>query len=343
MTIKTRQLVFLLYLDRSGSTYLANLMNDFEDIAVSLEATLPDGIRKRPAVIKKPADISKVCEKLYQDHKFSSWRINRTELQEILSREEPPVAFDRLLPVLLSIYFKDKKSSSTIHIFKGSYTLRHAPKLKQMFPEAKIIFLARDPRAMYNSQKRSTKPISRKPMSRNPFTSALLWKKQIRAAKDLEKESWLYTLKYEDLIENKDAVLKELLNFLKSGDRRSERNTYSEEIPPYQRSLHTNITKAPLRNRINAWRDELDLTEVVVIEKLAAKEMISFGYLPEKLKTATGHTGKYIGCLIAHYIRSALGKAKILIFVCLSHLARPIVRRKRNIDRNGKQRSGMSL
>jgi hypothetical protein len=43
-----RQIVFLTYISRSGSTLLARMLDEYQDIGVTIEAVLPDGIKGGP-------------------------------------------------------------------------------------------------------------------------------------------------------------------------------------------------------------------------------------------------------------------------------------------------------
>ena len=271
------QIVFLTYLNRSGSTFLAKLLNEYSDIGVSLEARLPDGIFYGPLKLKKAQDIEKVLNRLYADEKFLAWNIDRNVLRKKLSNLKFPIKFNQFLNTLLQKYFK--KSDAKIFIYKCAHYIRYIETIKKLFPKAKFIFVLRDIRAIYNSQKNTLDSITKRPMVNNPIVVAVKFK---RIAKILRKNvncDWLYVIKYENLMGDKDYELNKILDFLGSNRMKKINNKgYSKRIPNLQKSLHKNIDLPPLVERINAWQDKLSKSEILAIQKIAGDALSKSGY-----------------------------------------------------------------
>ena len=59
------KIVFLTYISRSGSTYLAKLLDEYNDIGVTIESQIPDGIGWGRCNIKNSDDLEKYLKKLY--------------------------------------------------------------------------------------------------------------------------------------------------------------------------------------------------------------------------------------------------------------------------------------
>ena len=78
------QIVFLTYIPRSGSTYLAKLLDEYKDIGVTIEANIPDGIRNGKCKIENYNDFEEYLKRLYRDEKFNYWNIDKDRLKKIL-------------------------------------------------------------------------------------------------------------------------------------------------------------------------------------------------------------------------------------------------------------------
>jgi len=271
------QVVFLTYLNRSGSTFLAKLLNEYSDIGVSLEARLPDGIFYGPLKLNKPKDVGGFLDKLYADEKFLAWNISRDVIQEKLSKQQFPIRFNHLLNLLLEEYFK--ADGANIFVYKCAHYIKYIKIVRSFFPNAKFIFVLRDARAIYNSQKDTLDSIKGKPMVNNPIVVAVKFK---RIAKILRKNAncdWLYVIKYENLMGDKDYELNKILDFLGSNRmKKMDNKDYSKRIPNLQKSLHKNIDLPPLVERINAWQDKLSKSEILAIQKIAGDALSKSGY-----------------------------------------------------------------
>ena len=170
-----KQLVFLTYIPRSGSTFLSKLLDEYKEIAVSIEANIPDGFRNGKCFVKNDTELDEYLDRLYHDDKFKYWDIPRKDLKTILSQKEYPLKFSDILPVILSEYFKaeDKK----IWVLKVGYYINYVDQLKGLFPNSKFIFIIRDPRGIFNSQRTSMILNQNKPMARTIFHSFYLARK----------------------------------------------------------------------------------------------------------------------------------------------------------------------
>lgn len=284
--IKKEDLAFLSYIDRSGSTYLSKLLNEYRDVGVSIEAVFPDGILGIPVIIKSESQIDKALNKIYSDTKFQSWGIDRKKLTaEIKSLDEYPLGFNKLLPIFLKLYFETAKSNACIHIYKSSFIyLQRIKKVRQMFPESKFIFIIRDGRAIYNSQKKSLDSKKGKPFADNPFRTAKKFTRAEKIVKKYRSEKWFHLVKYEDLITDANTEIDKLLRFLGlSKFKKSDNKDYFKAIPKSQKSLHENLQYGPLRKRINAWKEELNKDEIYIFQNACSKALMNFNYSLEPM------------------------------------------------------------
>ena len=263
-------------MNRSGSTLLASLLDQYAEIGVSLEANIPDGIAHVPFELNKIEDIDRYLKTLYSDIKFRAWNIDQKILKERISSLTFPVGFPSLLQTVFKEYFKDTHPET--YIYKCSY-FKHMKVARKKFPHEKFIFLMRDVRAIYNSQKKSIDSVAGAPMSNNPVTTALSFKKVSSMLDRYIEDNNFYVLKYEDLVSNTDYELERILNFINvNSDKKDEFQDYWNKIASEQKHLHQNVMLLPIEERIHAWRDELSKQEIIALQYIAKDKLVKYGY-----------------------------------------------------------------
>jgi len=271
------QLVFLTYVSRSGSTLLARMLDEYAEVGVSLEARLPDGILYPAVPLRCPADAPPAMEVLYSDPKFRQWGIDREALRTALEQGPFPIRYDRLLRTVLATYFDGDPPQ--IVICKFGYYVEHVERVRAEIPGARFIFVMRDPRAVYNSQRRSLNSETGTPMSTNPLRVARRFVELERVVQACRDEPWFHLLRYEDLLQATEAELQRLVTFL--GLRSTAKAggpSYDERIPAAERHLHERVGGRAQQERIDAWSRELSTAEILTIERAAADAMARHGY-----------------------------------------------------------------
>lgn len=282
-----RDIVLLVYLNRSGSTYLANQLSAHPALAVAPEG---HGPIERLLLSQDGSDVDEIRLQLerdiLEDEKLSSWRIDRA-----VWNERSTNATDRLdLFYSLCESFADCHAplASTVAV-KGNFLreliLREGFDALQRDRTVRAIFLMRDPRAMFASQRRSISSRSGRPMQDNPLVAALRWREAAGIAQQLTAGAHGVTLRYEDLIQSQDETLTEVAAFLQidgeafgSSDGGAAR--LEGLIPDTQKHLHANIGKGPLAARISSWTSEITPSETRAIEAIAGGAMHGLGYEP---------------------------------------------------------------
>jgi len=187
------QIVFLTYIQRSGSTFLSKLLNEYKDIGVTIEARFPDGTKRGLLEIESPEKIAYALQELYSDEKFRLWNIDKEILRKRLLEIDFPISYDQVLKTIFKLYFKDSNPNVIIH--KASFSLEYTDHIKAIFNDSKFIFLIRDARAIYNSQKSSFNTKSLKPMSNNPIITAKRYKKTLTLLNHYKEVDWFFFYK----------------------------------------------------------------------------------------------------------------------------------------------------
>jgi hypothetical protein len=304
--IKT--LCFLTYIARSGSTLLAKELDKYRSIGVTIEEDIPDGLLEGEEVfIKNLYELDIYLDNLFSKPKFQFWNIDREKLRAELAKDEYPIDIGAILRKLYKFYFSDTKYEVGIHK-KGRYYLK-IDELLKYFPDAKFIHLKRDPRGLFNSQKKSRDSRTGKLMSNNVVAFALSYRKMYNIMKFYNKFDYLYSLRYEDLIDNFDKEMHEILDFLGVTNREKEDIRYYNKIPDPQKELHNNIQQPPLKERKSGWEKELSALEIAVLEACLKKEIRKEGYCFSRIKPGNiGQKVRFIERVSVFYLKYYLAK-----------------------------------
>ena len=271
-----QRLCFLTYLARSGSTLLASELDQYESIGVTLEENLPDGIKKgKPVKIKDSKALEDYLEEIYRDKKFQAWDIDKSRLKEAILGSYPfPLRYKDILNVIHYLYFAGNMPEMVIHK-QGNYCLL-IEKVRKEFPDAMILFIDRDPRAIHNSQKKSINSISEKFMNAGIVRFALTYKRMQEIIRRKGNDAFFYTINYEDLIKYPDQELKKILDFfqIRSAGKNTSKSYFSR-IPGRQKHLHQNVPENYNSFGITRWKEELEDHRIAFLQTVLRRELLN--------------------------------------------------------------------
>lgn len=280
---------FVFYAARSGSTFLANELMSRSSVTLFPETNFAPTLISllSRSSITHDAQLKQVSKILQQDSKFTDWNLPKEVVLEALKNKMPLTAADAIRVICQQYLRQQGAMPSRFGFKKGSY-LRHFESLKNTFPTAQFVGLIRDGRAVYNSQRKSLYSRTKQPFERCPTRCGKAWKEATKLIREVERRYPNSTLivKYEELVQETEAVIKEVLRFLEvryESSSQTRKLTYN--IATRYGQLHENVERPPLAHRIAAWRDELAPDEVRQFETVAKKQLVSEGYgLVEKRK-----------------------------------------------------------
>lgn len=278
-----RQLVFLLYANRSGSTFLAARLAAVERVSVTIESEFVGRLAARGDLAGAAA--SEIAAFLEEEPKFRAWEIPSDRLVRAI--EESPQPFG-LAGVVRAVLGCDPRHAAADYVVvKSPGVHRHLGALRAAFPQAKYLHIVRDPRAVYESQRRSISSRSGRPMAADAVSAALRWREVVRNAQSLAGPA-LLELRYEDLVLHHEHALRLACAFLEtpglaalSPPAATEGSDYFDRIPTDQRHLHAGVRSAsPLPALVDLWRKALPAADVGLVEALARRDMARLGYEP---------------------------------------------------------------
>jgi hypothetical protein len=280
------ELIFLTYINRSGSTFLAQIMSRSDEILVCPEAeVLVEKFLEAPEKKFVLTDISKknLIQCLNEDWKFKHWGISSEDLESL------PVVSNNFKAFcsILNIYREKIKPTASKILFKAERIIYLWNRLEKVFQgdnKLYLIAIIRDPRGIYASQKNTSWPGSDRPFSYNPVHTSILWRRYIREVQRLMKfNSNIKQIKYEDLLKNPAGSLEYLTQKirLKKISFIPGNGDYYDRIPEDQKLIHGNIKLHPIREKENEWKRILNKLEIDLIQSITNKCMNKVGYIPE--------------------------------------------------------------
>ena len=187
-----------------------------------------------------------------------------------------------LKQLLKIIYETETRSHQKSHVFvKENHIYRFLPFIQSSFPEAKFIYLVRDPRDMALSWKKA-------PSLRGSVIRATrVWKMDqsngLNILAQLQGEKKIKLIRYEDLLKEPVMQLKTLCKFLAIDFEPTMIEFHSD---PYTNrnagcaAEWQNLQKPLLKDNYNKYINELTEEEIRYIEGQSVDHMKMFGYKP---------------------------------------------------------------
>ncbi|MBS3807938.1 MAG: sulfotransferase [Bacteroidales bacterium] len=272
-------IVFLTHMARSGSTLLARELDRFDAVSVGIEESLPDGIVKGEEVfLESRADLDDYLERAWQDRKLAEWGVKGDALRmRLITNHSFPIRFPEILEELLGLYLNPHPNAYLVHK-KGPYYL-HVERVREQFPDARFIHIDRDPRGIYNSQKKSRRSNSGQIMAEPLTTFAFQYLAAQHAISRYQREPYFHVVCYEDFVKDPQSELLRIMEFLGLQKlQASEHGSYLERIPGGQHHLHGNLGSVILPERALSWKEELEAEELYFFQQALGKTLRSKGY-----------------------------------------------------------------
>jgi len=300
--------IFLLYVSRSGSTLLAQLLERHAvDLLALPEFQLPErmllegGTRALPTArvaqlverdaqwenLGLPAD--RFTERLRER---SEWRL--PEILELVAGELSPEAPPRALLVQRGL-------------------VEHAFELQRLFSDVGFLHVVRDPRAVTSSLLRAIGPYSNQNLGRNdPVYCALAWRSYVHRVQLLARRTprLVHQVFYEELCRRPEPTLRRVTSEL-GLDYSATPTSRRRLVGPAERELHPLATRPPSAERVDAWREELGPERIAVVETFAGRAMESYGYYREAKRRLPAHrvalalarhTARQLGSLVRRFL-----------------------------------------
>ena len=299
-----QQPIFICGTSRSGSTLLEKLLTKNTELYIVPETHYFDDLRVKLAdKINQPLtkEEQKQCEDYFLALTHRPYGHQGDAEKGTLSREELQNSVRKLNEEGVDAYFKaycHSRLKPTMKTLWGEKTPRHVFRINDIlsvFPEAKIIFMLRDPRAVVSSYRdwrnqddidfskdpdhehKLAEEEERVRISYHPIIISLLWLSAIKtalAAVTKYGSENIYIQKYEDLCTSPERELNKLYQWLKLTPINIE-----NEIPIVNSSyLKPNEKGGMSTIPIERWRNKLSPEEIYIIQFFCQSLFVKLNY-----------------------------------------------------------------
>jgi hypothetical protein len=272
--------IFIIGTERSGSNLLRLILNSHSEIAVPHPPHIVKNFSPFLHVygdLNNPKNFYRLVEDVVQvvNHHFAPWPF-RIEIQSVLNEVE----ISSLYGIHLALYELFRKySQKSRWACKSTFMFAEIPEITKAHKLPKFIHLARDPRDVSASAKKSIFS------SYHPLKEARLWLTQQNRIEELKglylsDETYLM-MKYEDLVSSPVGSIRTIMNFLELSFEQNQLNFFEtkEAISLSRLSKSWENCGSPVnKERAGSFRKDLSRKEISQIETLLCGPMKKYGY-----------------------------------------------------------------
>ena len=302
-------LAILVYTARSGSTLLASMLDSLPGFEVTLESSFVARLLESRPHERADCTPRSLAEFLLREDKLLDWKLDRATLESALGHKQGRRSLEEVVAAVVGVAHGD--SGTGCVVLKAVRSVPHLSRIASELPNAVFVHVLRDPRAVCASQLRARTSSHGLPLASDAEMAAKSWVASSRAVMALPAHRRV-DVRFEALVANPQGEMARLRTWLGEAagvafaDVSSGSGAgYAERIPTAQRHLHTKVGGEPSADRSEAWRDELDLRQVALVESVAAHEMRAYGYTPEAPSVVGGLAGARIKARLARLGRKA--------------------------------------
>lgn len=265
----TLQYIFLLYLNRSGSSFVLNELSKSEDICVCPESDALFELLVRSHKVP-PKKASAWATRIVNDYKFQTWNIGYSEVLNILLNA--PDAVTGLL-WLLKVYRDKHRPQAKVIVFKHSDLCYYADKFLKADPSIKFLCLYRDPRAVFISQSKAWLAPYKRHMTYSAIWFSLEYLKFVTALARIHPEKKL-SLFYRNIVSFYPSCCITIASYLGLPMWETHsKGTYTASLPEALKNLHENLEQLPDESRIWQWKNSINPVQLWVIQRICKKAM----------------------------------------------------------------------
>jgi len=296
------KIIFVAYINRSGSTFLVNNLSKSRDILVCPEAEiLIDLFLNTPDKHFYPdkSFLNKLYKAIGTDHKLKYWGLKKEDIIHDITHER--TCFDAFIK-FINVYRKKVKPKANILVFKAERLIFFYNKIHPFSVKFNIKFIAviRDCRAIFYSQNNTLIPETDHIMENNSFRMAKRWNTFMRLAIKFAKNNDFFTVSYESLIKDFNYYFKFVCDKLDVKPINTDnKGDLKYRMPASQLVMHKNMEKVPEIDKINSWYNGINSSHLYILELVSAKLLLERGY---KLVNIKKNSFKIFKLLIFEYL-----------------------------------------
>jgi len=264
--------IFIFGCDRSGTTFLGSLLGSHSRCATTLKSQFVYDNYKT-AHTGEQFDLERAVAKIKANFRFRLWNI---DLDVDAARRQGVDSYPKLVQFIVKTYADAVgRTDADTWVDHTPHNREHVVYLSRLFPDAKFVHIVRDGRAITASFK--TLPWR----NHGVVKICRYWVEKV--GQGLATEAYLgpekcLRIRYEDLIMNPEATLRELAPFLELDYEPGMLTGGGFGPPALTVSQHALVGKPADPQRINAWEKKLSSREVEVFEASSGDMLACLGY-----------------------------------------------------------------
>lgn len=267
--------VFIVSAGRSGSTLLRKLLIQTGYFNIPPESGdflyssgkifiknmfMPWRIRKR-----------KIIELIVKTPELKIWNI---DIENIKNTYESVSSRNRNLGTLISLLYRQYSKERKLDEYqywgdKTPYLIYRLSWIKLIFPQAKIIHIIRDPRAVVLSRKREFGDSIDYAIKR--------WKWSVKSISKAKTKHNIMEVKFEDLIHSTDTTMNKIFKYI-AGHLVYEKKYTKVILGDDHFQHHRNLNKPILKYKIKEWEKSISKEDKEYIEQMLSFDMSKYGY-----------------------------------------------------------------
>lgn len=289
--MKDESPIFIVGMPRSGTTLLRSLLNQHPLIAIAPEThflTMYQGNSKSP---------ESCLQEYLSSERFRYFGIKQENVYLRL-KKEACLSYKKVFDALIKEYALYVNKPIFGEKTPGHY--EHLTTFFQWYPEARVLWIIRDPRAVAASYQHV-------PWHKGGVTGpAIRWRSSIKELQKWKKDGRVFVLKYEDLIMSPQLSIDAICDFLNVDSipkTRLETNRDDPSLNHHKGWEHEHLkssAKSISTRPLTKWKAELTSKQIAIIESLTSRGMEEMNYKKEYNKSFFQYINTYIS--VAHLL-----------------------------------------
>lgn len=311
--------IFVIGTQRSGTTLLRLMLASHRDICIPPESMFFVRLEKKYGdALDLSSQVEAFMSDLYADYKFREWNVEERLLRQNLSRDGL-LSYSEAVSIVYETFRQQFDPAARIwgdknpdYVFSVDTVLRH-------FPNARIIHIIRDVRAVYNSVNAVAMLDHGPPLRHQMRLVTSRWSQVVSIEDKYKQDRRLYSVRYEDLVSSPRQTLAGIcswlcLDFDAHMLRFHEEGANRHLVPARALRVHQMTLQPVASERANAWMDELSMSDIEALEFLNLRNMRELGYV-----RITGRW-RYRGLIriLPQYVESRIDLSRVHVHRLLS-------------------------
>ncbi|MEA3377871.1 MAG: sulfotransferase [Chloroflexota bacterium] len=254
---------------RSGTTLLGSILGAHTSCVCPPESHFKVSVLRSSRTADGGIDVARALRLIRIHWRFKLWGI------DVHPAEAPTGSYVELIDWLVDEYARRRGMAAHVWVDHTPENINYAPLLLKLFPQARIVHLVRDGRAVANSIL---------PLDWGPNTvirAAPWWRAHVREGLALEERlppSQILRVRFEDIVHAPEETIRRLCSGLDLPFEPRMLHADGFQPPDYTAGQHKMIGQRPNPGRAARWESELTPRQVEIFESLAGDLLRELGY-----------------------------------------------------------------